>query len=511
MSRSRSLQHRLGAAALGAILALAVLGAARPMAAQCDPENPPAPYVFFLLDTSGSLNWSPICTQTMFDNGQCSFPCPTGDCFVPLQGDDPASKLYQLKEALQTVMAGQTGVQFGLATFNQDQLNVRAKHWLYQAASNGPSIPSWGPFPATGAKEVFGLAWSCNTGSGDNQIGCAPTTPADLPDLWELTRVQRLPKGGIGFNQPVIFYVRQGTVVYKVTYIPAGGSVPGAASLTVNVRLDKCLNGGCTTTTLAGQANTLWNQPREFISWDNGSTSNTIRTNPELNYFTPVAADASATNTCSGWDPNTDSTADLFNGYNLRFPTDSSDPRGSFLYPGDVLPLDWQTDHNLDVQVRLAPNLAGNPGGTPDFRTSPYLADARSGSDTFLRLKNAAQRPLIAVGATPLGNSLASVSTWYTGWQNVAQANDPDFACRKKAVILLTDGDGTCSDDACTPARTLFQQAGVLVFAVGFSGVEGPQLSCIAANGGTSTPFLPWTKQDLIDDLNNILAALKAP
>jgi hypothetical protein len=93
------------------------------------------PYVFVLLDTSGSMNWSPRCTQEQLDRGECDLLCPTGDCYAPLQADDASSKFYQAKEALYEVMQKVDDIHFGFATYNQDALSVRAKHWLYQAAA----------------------------------------------------------------------------------------------------------------------------------------------------------------------------------------------------------------------------------------------------------------------------------------------------------------------------------------------------------------------------------------
>src|ERR1700712_15401 len=71
------------------------------------------PYLFILLDTSGSMNWSPKGPS-----------CPSGDCFVPLQADDASSKFYQAKEALYEVLTdpGLPKVALGFATYNQDQL-----------------------------------------------------------------------------------------------------------------------------------------------------------------------------------------------------------------------------------------------------------------------------------------------------------------------------------------------------------------------------------------------------
>ena len=400
-----------------AFFLLAARGAGRPATAQeFDPLCPDPlfdPYVFLLLDTSGSMNYSTPCSQVQLDAGECSLLCPTGDCFVPLQGDDPASKFYQLKEGLQTFLAGNPPAQLGFASFNQDALGVRAKHWLYQAQTDGPVIPGWGAYPAAGTQEVFGLSWGCDTGSNDNEIGCYSTKPADLPDVWELSRVQRLPKAGSAFNQAVIFYLRNGTTFYKVTYTPAAGSTAGAATVNVTVRVDRCSNSSCSATTLIGQSAITWARSAEFISWDNAFSSGPSRSNPELAYFSGAAMDASTSNFCNGWDPNTDTTSDRANNYNLRWPTSSSDPRGSLFTVGDVIPLDWQTDHNLDVQRRLAPSLnLGLPAG---FDIASYLRDVPSVGESFLRLKNESARPLIASGGTPLGAALRSFRTWYAG------------------------------------------------------------------------------------------------
>src|SRR3954452_3940451 len=116
--------------AAAALALLALLGAA---AARGDDRDLlrstiADPYMFILLDTSGSMNWSPKGTT-----------CPTGDCFVPLQADDAGSKFYQAKAALYEVLtdASLPKVYMGFATYNQDQLALLQKHWLYQAAGNG--------------------------------------------------------------------------------------------------------------------------------------------------------------------------------------------------------------------------------------------------------------------------------------------------------------------------------------------------------------------------------------
>lgn len=504
--------------ALAVVMGLAGLTGARPALAQdCTGI---APYVFILFDTSGSMSWAPPCSQAEADAGLCAWRCDQYDCWVPQMADSPSSKLYQVKQALYDVVANTTGVQFGFATFNQDSLFVRSKHWTYEAAGSGINIPGWGAFPSTGTREVFGYLWSCNTGSGNNQVGCASATPADLSDVWKRTRVQQLSKLGTNFNQAVTFYVRVGAVVYKITYTPVSGATPGGP-VNVTELVVKCNNASCLSTTLLGQTVVPFNPVNEFLAWDNGSSSGLGQTNPDLSYFTQVAADASSANTCSGWEPNTDTTADPSSGYNLKWLT-TTDLRGTFFSFGDMIPQDWQTPHDTDVLRRMSPN--GNPTA-PDFRTSAYLQDRPVGSETFLRLKDANQRPLIASGASPLGASLNSFRKWWsgcttgicsTGWASVAQAQDPDWACRRQYLIVVSDGDDTCSGlDACAQVSDLSSYYGIKTYAVGFGAaasvsVPGNKLACMAANGGTSAPYTPHLRQDLEDTLNAIFTSIKS-
>ena len=130
-------------------------------------ESVGEPYLFVLLDTSGSMNWTPKCPvqvpdpndpkktiQVPANANDCPVLCPTGDCFVPLNADSPSSKFYQAKQALYEVLQSIDGIQFGFATYNQDDLFVRAKHYMYQAAASGPNVPGYGAFPPAGTQEV---------------------------------------------------------------------------------------------------------------------------------------------------------------------------------------------------------------------------------------------------------------------------------------------------------------------------------------------------------------------
>ena len=425
--------------------------------------NASDPYVFILLDTSGSMNWSPKCILTDYNAGRCEFLCPEGDCYTPMQGDDPGSKLRQAKEALYEVLDEIGGVNFGFATYNQDTLTVPNKHWLYRATQDGPTIPGYGAWPPTGAEEVFGAAWTCNSGS---VIGCAPDTnpgPALLSDSWDTMRVRRLPKGGQPFNtsSTTTFWVKQGSTVYKIVYKGAAASTYGS-NISVQVSVNACTNSSCSSSTaVTGSPKNVTFAPiSDFLSWDLDDK----KTNPQMGFWPQgTVTDHTAANTCNGWDPNTDSSSDASSGYNIKFTT-TTDPLSSALNVGDMIPLDWRADHSLEIQRRLAPNIRTNPAAIPDFRQATYFNNDRTGSDTFLKLKNSTQnlRPLMAEGSTPLANSIGNFSDWYTTFSPVASPRDSLWNCRQKYLIILTDGDESCSNDACGSSSSKYSTSHLL-------------------------------------------------
>ncbi|HSF41531.1 MAG TPA: hypothetical protein VLT87_17155, partial [Thermoanaerobaculia bacterium] len=464
---------------------------------------------------------SPRCTQEQFDRGECKVLCPTGDCYTPLQADDASSKFYQAKEALYEVMQKVDDIHFGFSTYNQDALSVRAKHWLYEATTAGVTVPGWGAFPPVGAQEVFGLTWSCDTGQNDNEIGCTAGKPADLTDVWERTRMQRFAKGGLDRTATTDFYIRHAGTTYRARYRIASGTY--GADLDVNVTVSRCNNGSCSNNTEVGTQTVRFRAISDFLSWDNAADNNPSRTNPQLEYFDTAASDSAAGNTCAGWDPNDDTTSDRSNGYSLRFPTDISDGRGAAFHTGDVVPLDWKVDHREDILRRLAPNLALDASATPDFRIATYFKDDRGGSEAFLRLKSEPARPFLAQGSTPLGNSVRSFRTWYagcpqgtcpkgTGWKSTAAAQDPDWGCRRKFLLVITDGDDTCGGaDACAGTASLFAQEGIKTYVVAFGvqNTSGNKLTCMAANGGSGKPIYPQNKDELVTALTDIFGQIR--
>jgi hypothetical protein len=511
-----------------AVLLLSLV--AGPILAQLPPEcgttQPLAsPYVFILFDISGSQNHAAACTQAEYDAGQCAYVCSGAQCHTPMQADHPGSKWTQTRQALYDVLSDYNDVNFGFATFpNHDLLRVRAKHWLYQADTAGPVIPGGGgAFPAAGAQEVFGLTWPCTAGASD---GCANTTPADLNDAWEVTRVRRLPKGGDAFTQTSDVYLRVGaSTVYKVRYAPVAGGALGSPLQTV-VTTWRCSGPNCSTTTLIGSQAVSWTPVGDFLSWENAAS--TASRNQPYSYFNqPTVAAATAAGLCPAsngtWEPNGDDNGDAYVQpgqwpylmYSLKQPTDASDSRGSFFSTGDVIPLDWLDPHQDDLLVRLAPNLVFDPLATPDFRTASYFQDHAAPGEDFLRLRNEPARPMIPLGLTPLARSIRAFRAWYdgclngsgcssaTGWNDVAATQDPEWGCRRTHLLIITDNVDECpSFDPCADISSLSNQADVTtsIIAVGMS--YNSQINCIA-HDGRGEPFYPKTRQQIEDSLRD--------
>lgn len=509
------------------------------------------PYVFVLLDTSGSMNWSPPCSAADFGAGRCNYLCPSGDCPVPRDGDDPASKFRQAKEALFEVFKGTSEIDFGFATFNQDQMRVQDKHWLYRPRTGQLTHSILGgmtwPLLGEAGDEVFGATLTCDRngggdGGGSSDVACYGTNPADIDaagaateiQYWERKKAQRLPKLGRSGSSTVTTYIRTGNSSsqrYRVRHSPSGAVTLGSPSISVNVEVARCTNGDCTSTTGLQTLTIVYDLVGPFVMWD-FQVSRTPDSGGWFGY-----QDNSATNFCNGWDPNSDSGSDSYSGYSLRFPnTGGTSPRDY----GDRIPLDWAQDNRQEIMSRLAPIRRAMPSpvaGDPDdpdasfadaFTSAGYLANTRAGADTFLRLSDDALRPLFPLGATPLGASTQNFRSWYCnnssgdtcpgGFNAAATAQDPQWGCRAKYLLVLTDGDETCDGDPCAVTRGLWNggnsAAKLRTYVVAF-GVDsttlnpGNKLICMAADGGTTRPIFPQNKQELVDALNNVFREIK--
>jgi Tfp pilus tip-associated adhesin PilY1 len=503
------------------------------------------PYVMILFDTSGSMNWAPKCSAQQVADGICTYLCPTGDCPVPRDGDDPSSKFRQAKEALYEVLRSVDNIDFGFATYNQDQLRVQYKEWLYQVdatqAGSFISLVSGAQFPLAGSEDVLGQTYACDRGNGDAEIGCYANNnrAADTNDIWEMTKVRRLPKLGDDLTASVEYWIRDAGQVYRVLVTNPTGSPQtlGATSMSLRYRVYQCTgspadnpSNGCNS---AGEYSLLANgdqtitytQVGPFVKWDYQVSRNTQQGGYDGVQW------SSDTNTCAGWDPNDDTASDQYNGYSLRFPTTGQtfDPPGTaddhLFTLGDVIPLDWISTHKLDVLNRLAPRLNGADGSTdPEaFSIATYLNDHELSGQAYLRLKNESLRPLMPAGSTPLGYALGSIRTWYrgclngtcpgdTGWDDIASAQDPNWECRQKYLLVITDGDDTCPGrDPCSLTASMHALDDITTYVVAF-GVEntpGNKLNCMASNGGSGEPIYPQNKQELVDALTNIFTQIQ--
>jgi Tfp pilus tip-associated adhesin PilY1 len=471
-------------------------------------ESSGEPYLFILLDTSGSMQERPEDAVNAF-----------------LGADDAESKMFQAKEALYEVMSEFDDIFFGFATFNQDDLRAERKHFVYRPLAN----PTWSGtlgYPVVGQDYIFG------GGVGNTQYSCGtplslPASGTNLEDLIEYPRT-----GDLG-DQTLGTWLRQSSRTYFVqTRIKAAGGTLGDPALLIEVRRRRVDN--------VGTGNCGNNPPTTTdFDQDTGWLTLTYSFVTDALLRVPVS-DVTASNTCSGLDPNDDNpvgnnqddwtvtSASPDVTVNLKYPTVANP---SFLTnrrfdEGDLLPLNWTKNNKDEILRRLAPNL--RLGETvPDFRVARYFQDVPVGDlsddDHALRLRNNSVRPLLAEGNTPLGNSIQSFRTWYagcaqgtcpknTGWKDVAAANDPNWPCRKKYLLVLTDGDETCSNGngACSGTASLRAQEGITTFVIAFGLPGGSNvLTCMAANGGSGTPVFPNDKQALINALRDIFGAIK--
>jgi len=509
------------------------------------------PYLFILLDTSGSMNWSPKCTAEQVAAGVCTYFCPEKDCPVPRDGDDPASKFRQAKEALYEVLLDVEDVDFGFATFNQDNLHIANKHWLYQV-DEGQTLPvllSGATWPVAGSQEVFGATIACDRGNGDGDIGCYANgdDAADTIDVWEATKVRRLPKLGSNRTSAVEYWIRNAGQVYYISTDDPGGAQDYDANITLRTRVYRCTgspannpSNGCNIpgerSQIGGDFDITYSLIGDFVMWDYQ-----VQRNPNQGGWFG-ALDSFADGTCESWDPNEDTDTgtdssdddypDLPGGYNLKqptLPTPLYDPAGTAndwrFQVGDVIPLVWTDSNHSRILNRLANRLNGAaPATDPEaFANATYLNDFRQGSDTFLRYKAVDQYSLFPNGSTPLGYSLKTFREWYrgcengscpnaTGWDDIASANDPKWGCRQRYLLVLTDGDDTCPGrDPCSLTASMKALDNIYTYVVAF-GVEntaGNRLNCMAANGGTGDPIYPQNKQELIDALLSILGQIR--
>jgi hypothetical protein len=425
------------------------------------------PYVFIILDTSGSMHQEVACTGADIAANFCTQLCAPGDCLPRLMGDDPDSKIYVAKQSIYTIMQTHPAINFGFGHFDQSQVRVIWKYWWYSVASAQPNgfiaLDSGLNYPESGQQELFGQqAWACTDGGFGgttfNLVGCVETSPAHLDNAWEWERARRYPK--LGDNNSVTwgYYMKEKTGVagptYHVTFIPVAAQTLGTATMQVKVSVDKCLTAACTGAGASNKGSKVmnFNLANQTVYWDvpvelngtnlpdaNGNGGNFYGGNP----WTAHEVIANYSNANHQLEPNTDTaTVDPWSlacknvGLcDLEQPTvadvSGRTPANSFSV-GDIIPLDWKSDQQTLISQRMAPNLLGSalpscldppactvpsPCACPDFSISSYVQDhpVAGESGVGLELKNTAQRPLVPEGGTPTGNVMMSYFNLLTG------------------------------------------------------------------------------------------------
>jgi hypothetical protein len=471
------------------------------------------PYVFIILDTSGSMHEEVSCTAVDIANGFCTQECDAGDCLPRMMGDDPDSKIYVAKQSIYTIMTSHPNINFGFGHFDQSQLAVSWKYWWYALDSSTPGFTLAGGtvYPAAGEQHIFGdQAWTCTTATPApySNVGCVSTQPAHLDNSWELERARRYPKLGDTNNAAAYSYfiaensTSRTTPSYKVTFTPVAAQTMGAAQMMVSVAVAKCTNTSCSTSTaLTGSPKTMkFNLANQTIYWEtdlalngtnipdaSGNGGNFYATRQinqqysdpgsmkiEDNTETPTGSDSWSTSASCV----TAGTCDM----QQATTTDPSGRTPAVTFSiGDIIPLDWKSNQQTAIMQRMAPNLINGgsscpAGTTPDFGIADYMADHPLSGESALRLKCTAQRPLAPDGGTPTGHVMMTFATWLadgaTNWPTTAfttnasssswiatasgSNGDPFFACKPAYVLLLTDGlasqdDGVTSNNPASP------------------------------------------------------------
>jgi len=530
-------------APLAAALALA-LGVAAPAARADDrsllhatQENP---YVFIILDTSGSMHQEVACSAADVAAGFCSAECDPGDCLPRMMGDDPDSKIYVAKQTIYTIMQSHPNINFGFGHFDQTQLKMSWKYWWYAVASTQPggfiTLDDGTTYPPAGQQELFGdQAWACTLGgpSPFNNVGCISTQPAHLDNSWELERARRYPKLGDTNNADWSYYFTEKSnnslPVYKVTFThPAtsscGVTILGCATLQVSVRVDKCLNSACSSVTTKGTKTLTFNLTNQTVYWDpgvdlNGTNVPDVNGNGGAFYSGNNQAareiNANYSNSNHQMEPNTDTATNdpwLTGGTCIADPvpvcngslfatntctmmeptcTDASarTPVNSFSV-GDIIPLDWKTNQQTAISQRMAPNLLNPANTVPDFGISDYMADHPLAGETGLRVKVAAQRPLAPEGGTPTGNVMNSFFNLMTGLTSPLAAPPNGFKAVAASSWIGT-ASGASGDPffSCKPAYILILTDGLASSDDGNWNADVTQ--CPAFNSWTGKPSNP--------------------
>ncbi len=495
-----------------------------------------SPYVFMLLDTSGSMHLQP------------------NQDFAIVGSEDPAAKLYQAKSALyQVVNSLDPDIRLGWGHFNQAGMDIFRKHWVYKRAPGQPNPPWWNHVQFPRETDPNYLGFPSNDVSPDNFGSCG--NPRSF------TEVILYPKGGDDGDFRTDMWLNSGGQRFRIRVTRAATSGWGTPNVTLRVRVRR-YSSDCNAQGDEQEVNMVF-EPWQSVDNDGlvirnqaGVMDNDFIARQSTGYpgFNSIV-DLSSPPVCDEpvkWHPNentatgTSNAADSPLAY-LTFPLPAA-RYASAVCPatqgamdrGSVIPWDWvrqpesspaqvgfELSGRQELLCRLAPNLcvgdpteyhvvtdadtaAGfyaeyEPGDrVPDFRIGRYFLDQPVGGELPLNPKFARYPPIAARGRTPLGGVLDAMDRWLGYWEPCAEdpiTGDRDLVCRERYAILLSDGLETCQtadangdgrNDAIVAAATKLRDRGVRTFVIGFgTGVTAAQLADIADLGGTGVLDLP--------------------
>jgi hypothetical protein len=124
------------------------------------------PYLFFLMDTSASMTTE----------------IGAGNNWVPGGADNPSSRMYQAKQAIYNVFRDVDDVHFGFAGYNQDNMRVIAKRFIYfPDAAPGATWPLDFPQPELDGQLTTLIQTPQSDTDGDGDIDIDDLDPATDP------------------------------------------------------------------------------------------------------------------------------------------------------------------------------------------------------------------------------------------------------------------------------------------------------------------------------------------
>lgn len=493
------------------------------------------PNVFFIIDISSSMHRDLESDRT------------------PMSGEDPSSRLYLAKRAAYEVIEEiGDSIHYGWATFNRQDMVVRRKHFLYRAQAV-PSFHGELPIFQTNKPVIFGEPRHRRNILVANNTNAA----GDATDIDDTNKIYRyrycddetgsgdrmldFPKlGHAGDYKTELFYERSGTD-YRLTFLPLEpGEKMGAPEMKVRVRVEE-------RTDVCSAPDPYTQKYLETVTFVRFFTDDQDPTDPlPFAPFTGYIGFNLSGNVTSGYAMDDYEVTSACNAAPLANPSDPDDGRrfrwdgnfdgdlgagdpatydvqadalgrGNALARGDMIPWDWKpadlagftTTPREEILLRLAPNLI-LPGETvPDFRVARYFEDVPTGTPTNSSLQLKAdfigRPPIMAAEGTPIAGALESFKGWYQDWLVPASApvtGDAALQCRKKFVILLTDGAESCEGGSlfdpasnkrtkpCEIAKELYgtniePDVKTFVVAFGASAEEVSTLECVADEGGS--------------------------